>query len=332
MLNVLANWPAQPEEREIIAASWPEGATVHYGQDLAPEELDRLLPEIDVIIGAANAPMLRRAERLKFIHVLGHGVDRLGEPETAAILRERGIPIARANPAAITISEFVVMSMVALTRSLIQIHEALAYRGDWSRSRLPGRMQGSLGGELHGATLTIAGLGSIGQEIAKRAKAFGMRVGALTRAPEKYDAAALGLDFLGRLDAPEAHLARTDHLVLALPANPDTRLFLSAERIAALKERSYLVNIGRASLVDQEAMVQALAMGRLAGAAIDVWPNEELRTYPSPQPIHHFNVIMTPHSCAMTRESRVRALQVAGANLERALRGEALVNAASVDG
>jgi phosphoglycerate dehydrogenase-like enzyme len=332
VLAVLANWPIQPEEVALIEANWPADCTVVYSNRYKPDELVARAGEFDVIAGQLPIDILRGASKLRFVHVLGHGIDRLGEGEVAQILRDRAIPIARANPAAITISEFVLMSLVALNRRLIQIHEALAYRGDWSQHLLPGRLRGSMGGELHGTTLCIAGLGSIGRAIAHRAKAFGLRVGALTRNPQKYDAEALGLDFIGSLATPEPFLARSQHLVIALPLTNDTRTFLSAERLAAMPDQSFLINIGRAAMVDQKAMYEALASGKLAGAALDVWPNEAAKTYPSPYPIHHFNVIMTPHSCAITRESRVRAIEAVGENLTRTLRGEALLNASGVDG
>ena len=330
MLTVLANWPVQPEEVEVIETRWPAECSVVYGKEYSTAELAARAAEFDVIVGQVPVEVLRRAERLRFVHVLGHGVDRLDEGEVAEILRRRKIPIARANPAAITISEFVLMSLVALNRRLIQVHEALAYRGDWSQALLSNRLKGGLGGELFGTTLCIAGLGSIGQAIAERARAFGMRVGALTRQPENYDAASLGLDFIGSLASPEPHLAKAQHLVLALPLNEGTRSFLTAERLLAMPRGSFLVNIGRAAMVDQKAMYEALASGHLAGAAIDVWPNEELKSYPSSYPIHHFNVIMTPHSCAITRESRIRALDAVGDNLRRTLRSEALLSAASL--
>ena len=332
MLTVLANWPVQPEEVDLIGSCWPAECNVVYGPEHQAEELVRRANEFDVIAGQVPVGLLRPASRLRFVHVLGHGIDRLGTGELADILRQRQIPIARANPAATTISEFVIMSLIALNRRLIRTHEALAYRGDWSRSLLPGRLRGSMGGELRGATLCIAGLGSIGQAIADRAMAFGMRVGALTRNPTRYNAEALGLDYLGSLSDPVPYLKEARHLVLALPLTDGTREFLSHERLHAMPEGSFLVNISRAGMVDQQAMHDALASGQLAGAAIDVWPNEEIRTYPSAQPIHHFNVIMTPHSCAITRESRIRAIDTIGENLRRYLRGEALKGASTVDG
>lgn len=332
MLTVLANWPVQPEEIDIIKASWPEECKIVFASQHPGADVLARAGEFDVIAGQLQVELLRDAHRLQLVHVLGHGIDRLGEGEVADILRTRAIPIARANPAAITISEYVLMSLIALNRRLIQVHEALAYRGDWSQHLLPGRLRGSLGGELHGTTLCVAGLGSIGQAIAERARAFGMRVGALTRRPDRYDAAELGLDFLGALDQPEPWLAQAQHIVIALPLNDSTRNFLNAERINVVPRGAFLVNIGRAAMVDQSAMHSALASGQLAGAAIDVWPNEADKTYPSPQPIHHFNVIMTPHSCAITRESRVRALETVGENIRRLLRGAPALNASSVDG
>ena len=331
-MRVLANWPVQPEEIEVIRAEWPAACEVLFGPQLSEEELVAVAPTLDVIAGQVPAKPLEAATALRFIHVLGHGIDRLGEGAVAALLRERRVPIARANPAANTIAEYVVMSLIALNRRLIRIHEALAYRGDWSLDLLPGRLRGSMGGELEGTTLTIAGLGGIGQTIARRAAAFGMRVGALTRRPERYDADALGLAFVGSLDEPEEWLRRSNHLVIALPLTEGTRLFLNADRFATLPEGALLVNIGRAAMVDQKALFDALGSGRLAGAAIDVWPDEPARTYPSPYPIHHFNVIMTPHNCAVTRESRIRALRAVGENLRRSLEGLPLLDASGVDG
>lgn len=331
-LKVLVNWPVEASELAIIEASWPAGCSVVIGNKTAPEELLKIAPELDVIVGDVPAALLHKATRVRLLHVMGHGIDKLGTGEVAQIIRARGLPIARSNPASITLAEFVIMAMVALNRRVLKLHEALAYRGQWSRDLVARRLDGSLGGELYGASLLIAGMGGIGQEIGKRARAFGMRVGALTRRPASYDAAAHGLDFIGALAEPEPWLARADHLVLALPLTDETRNFLSAERFAAMKAGSFLINIGRSAMVDQTALVQALGSGRLAGAAIDVWPNEELRTYPSPTPIHHFNVIMTPHTSAITRESRVRAITLVGENLQRLMNGEPLLNLAGVDG
>lgn len=328
MPAILVNWPAQAEEIEHINSTWPTEWDVIYARDLSKPDLLARAGSIDVIAGQLNAELLAAAGDLKFVHVLGHGIDRLGEGELAVALRARAIPIARANPAAITISEFVLMSMIALNRRIIDVHQALAYRGEWSEARLARRMQGGHGGEIHGQTLCIAGLGEIGRAIAEKARAFGMKVGGLTRDPSGYDADALGLDFLGRLDAPEEALSRSDHLVLALPLTEGTRNFLSAERLAAMPKGSFLINIGRAAMVDQKAMFEALRSEQLAGAAIDVWPDEAAKGYPSPYPIHQFNVIMTPHSCAITRESRQRAIEAVGENLRRYGAGRPLLNAA----
>lgn len=327
MPTVLANWPAQPGEIELARFLWPGDWEIIDAKEHTSEELIALAVGFDVVVGRLSPELLRAADRLRFIHVLGHGVDRLGEGEVAAILRERKIPIARANPASITISEFVLMSMIALNRRLIDVHQSLAYRGDWSQARLRNRMNGAYGGEIYGQTLCIAGLGDIGKAIAEKAKALGMRGGALTRTPQSYNPDALGLDFLSGLDAPEESLARSDHLVTALPLTPETENFLSASRIATMRKGSFLINIGRSSMVDQKAMFEALSTGHLAGAAIDVWPDEESKTYPSAYPIHHFNVIMTPHSCAITKESRTRALEMVAENLRRSWYGQPLLNA-----
>lgn len=322
MLTILASWAELPAERELVTSMW-RGCDVLFASDFDRQELEARASSIDVIV-AGKVPLwlARAATNLKFVHILGHGIDQFCDDDVRQFLQDRHTPIVRANPAAIPIAEFVIMSLIALNRRLIRQHEALAYRGDWSKELMKHRLEGSMGGELFGSTLCIVGLGGIGMAIAERARAMGMRVGALTRDPARH--ADAPLDFVGSLSEPDEWLSQSPHVVLALPLTDSTKNFFDAERLSRLPKGSLLVNVGRAGLVDESALYAALASGQLAGAAIDVWDDEQAKSYPSRFPLHHFNVLMTPHSTALTREARLRAFATVGNNIARFAAGEPL--------
>lgn len=332
--KVLVGWKATLEEMAIMKECWPEEADRLLPDPARPEDLRRLAPEIDAVVGGISRDLLAQATRLKLIHTLGHGVEGLIAPGIREILLERKVIVARANPAAINIAEFVLMSMVALSRRVFKMHEALAYQGSWSDERKAGRMGGSLGGELYGSTLGILGFGTIGQEIARRANAFGMSVGALVRRPERLDKRAHGLAFTAAVPEIDPFLGRCDYVVIGLPLTPQTRDLINHQRCRAMKHGAYLINISRGPLIVEEALWEALRSGKLAGAALDVWRVEEERAphgYPCPFPLHQYNVIMTPHYCGATRQSRERAIVKAGENLRRFLSGEPLQDVADLE-
>ena len=139
---------------------------------------------------------------------------------------------------------------------------------------------GGLGGELLGSTLGIVSFGSIGQEVYKRAKAFGMEVNALVKRPERLDRSAFDLAWVGGADQLDELLARSRYVVLSLPLTAETRGMMDAGRFEAMQPGSYLVNISRGPVVDEKALYDALASGKLAGAALDVWCIEESAEVP----------------------------------------------------
>lgn len=152
------------------------------------------------------------------------------------------------------------------------------------------------GSELAGATIAIIGPGRIGQEVARVAQAFRMRVVALGRNSDPARAAALGIDRLySRAELP-AMLGEADYLVLCAPLTPETDTIMDATAFAAIKPGLGLVNIGRGALVDEEAMLAALRDGRIAFAALDVFRQEPL---PPESPFwSQPNVLINPHSAS----------------------------------
>ena len=329
-IRVLLGWKPTEVELETAKRSFPSDCEILIPQDGSEEGLVKLSEDVDVFIGQITAATLKAAKKLKLVHITGHGVDFILKDHLREMLIERKIPLAKSNSSAIPIAEFVIMSMVALSRRAFKLHEALAYRGSWSEEIKKDRMRGSLGGELYGRTLGIISLGEIGIEVARRGKAFGMEVMAIQKKPKPQLARDLGIDFLGGLDNFEKVLRASDYIVLSLPLIGETRGLVGQKEFDMMKDGTYLVNISRGPIVESEALYEALKRGKLAGAAIDVWEPGREKARPSPypmdRPIHQFNVVMTPHYSGLTKESRLRAITMAGENMKRLINGEPLKN------
>ena len=159
-----------------------------------------------------------------------------------------------------------------------------------------------LGHTLRGKILGIIGMGRIGQALAYRARAFGMHVtyNNRRRLPEALET-ILGVDFEPDLDSL---VAKADYLSLNCPVTPDTKGLLSADRIAAMKPQSYVINSGRGDLIDENALIEALISGHLAGAGLDVFLNEP-NIDPRFADLH--NVVALPHLGSATIEGRTAA-------------------------
>lgn len=171
---------------------------------------------------------------------------------------------------------------------------------------------------LDGRTHVIVGFGSIGQEIGRLSEAFGMRVMGVRRHPDSGDGRQFAMSELDRL-LPEA-----DVVTMACALTPETRRLLNAERLALLSPQAVVINIARAQVIDQEALVAALTAGRIGGAGLDVTDPEPL---PPDHPLRAFsNVAVTPHIAGVMPDYSERALSIFSNNLERYLEGGPLFN------
>lgn len=181
--------------------------------------------------------------------------------------------------------------------------------------------------ELAGQRLLVVGLGHIGREVARSARALGMHVTGVRRRPDDSDlehvdaTAAIG-------DLPDV-VPACDAVVLALPATGATRGLFDAALVDALPEHAVLVNVGRGGTLDEEALVSALRSGRLAGAALDVFADEPL---PDDSPLWGLdNVLVSPHTAALSVRENERIVDLLVTNLRRFRRGEPLVNVVDVE-
>lgn len=186
------------------------------------------------------------------------------------------------------------------------------------------RWQRPMPDEATGKQICIIGMGNIGKEIARVAKAFGMRVVGIKRsiAPVEYVDQVLPNEKLNEV------LAQSDFTIMLLPINEATRGFMTAERFAAMKEGSVFINVGRGQTVDEGALIEALESGHLSGAALDTFQTEPL---PEDSPLWDMpNVLITPHVAADTPMYMTRAFRLIGKNLPLFQQGEPLISEVDV--
>jgi phosphoglycerate dehydrogenase-like enzyme len=265
---------------------------------------------------------------LRLVQVPGAGLDRIDRSQ----LRP-GLALANAYGHEAGIAEYAIGTMIALTRSFQRLDQKLR-AGQWESQWSVGVPAPPLWPELAGKTLGILGFGHIGEALARRACAFDIKVcGVRRNAPS---VAPHGLMFVGGPDRLDEVLELSDYLAITLSLTPETRGLIDARRLALMKPSAYLINVARAEIVDEQALYDALAGGRLAGAALDVWyryPTSAGDTMPSTAPFHTLsNVIMTPHISGWTEGMLEARARVIAENIERTARGEAPVNAVATAG
>jgi phosphoglycerate dehydrogenase-like enzyme len=241
------------------------------------------LAEADgVLCGSLPAELRAQSPRLRYIQFWSAGVDRLLYPALFA----NGATVATGSGVhAAAASEHVLSMMLAFARGLPRSFAAQQAH-DWSRSAEIGRSIF----ELDGKTVGIVGAGVIGQAIGKRCQAFGMRTIGTRRDP---NAPTEGIDVL--LSHLQYHdlILESDFIVLALPLTPGTQMIFGEDEIEILRKGTYFFNIGRGGLVDETWLLRALQNGWLAGAGLDVFAEEPLR---SDSPFWDLpNCIITPH-------------------------------------
>jgi len=281
------------------------------------------LADVDVLVALAfTGEMGAVARRLRLVQVPGAGVDRIDRAALPA-----GTHLANAYAHETGIAEYVLGAILALRRELVRLDAELR-RGSWASQWAVGLPAPSVWPELTGRTLGILGYGRIGQEVARRARAFGMDALAVRRDPAQPD--PHGLASVRGPDAVDDVIARADVLVVALPLTPETRGLLDARRLGAMRRTAILVNVSRAQIVDEDALYTALAERRIAGAALDVWyryPTAVGPTLPATRPFHTLpNVLMTPHVAGWTDGMLDGRARLIAENIRRVSRGDVPLN------
>ena len=321
-MRLLALFPERmnPEGiAQFVAASLGEDWTV-TGAGAADDDLGTL-EEADAILSAlvdVSAAAIEKAAQLHLIQTPSHGFDHVDIDAAAG----RGIPVCNVGTSgaeASTVAEHAMLLMLACARRLVEGHDGIR-RGEWPQ------LTGS-SVELQGKTLGIVGLGHIGCEVAKRAKAFGMKLLYHDVIPAQED---IEQELRLTLVDLDELFARSDVVTVHVPLMATTRNLVGTDQIAKMKPGGIIVNTSRGAVVDNAALARAADEGRIL-AGVDVFE-------PEPPPEDHplrsaNNVVLSPHVAGTTRESVGRIMQAALDNLQRFARGERLrdvVNAISV--
>jgi glyoxylate reductase len=260
-----------------------------------------------------DEPLLRACPRLRVISSCSVGVDHIDLAAAAA----RGIPVGHTPGVLVeTTADLAFGLLLAAARRIPEADRYLregrwTFQHRWDPEALLGR-------DLHGATLGIVGLGAIGRAMARRAAGFGMRMLGWSRTPRSVPGVeACSLERL---------LAEADFVTVHLALTPETRGLIGARAISSLRTGAVLVNAARGGLVDEAALAAALASGKLAAAALDVFAQEPLA--PDSPLLAAPNLVLTPHIGSASIATRTRMADLAVENLLAGLEGRPLLHQA----
>ncbi len=315
--------PLETDYFKSVLENWIDFSTFDLDilrGDVTEEEVCGAVADATVIVGDGRHQthvtrrVIEAAPRLGLIQMFTVGYDEV-DLEAAD---ERGIPVSNAAGVnAVSVAEHAMMFMLVLLKKGVYAHES-TLRGEWPQMEL------AVGGkvlELGGRTLGILGLGDIGTEVAKRARAFGPHIlyHKRSRLPVAEEV-RLGVEYV----VFEELVKRSDILSIHIPLTPETRGMIGREEIASMKKGAILLNLARGGIVDEGALVEALKEGRLSGAGLDVIEDEPL----GPDNIFDGvkNVMLSPHISGASKETFGRAFRMCGENLARFFAGEELEN------
>jgi D-3-phosphoglycerate dehydrogenase len=242
--------------------------------------------------------VFQRTPDLRLLSLWGTGTDNV---DLAATGRHRVTVTNTPGVSAFSIAEHALALMLAVARRIPRLDREVR-QGGWPRGQAA---------QMHGKTLGVIGLGAVGRQFARLGAGIGMRVIAWTMHPDP----ALGFDFV----ALDELLRSSDVVSLHLRLSDETRGFLGARELEKLKPSAILINTARGPIVDQEALLDALTVGRIAGAGLDVFDVEPL---PNGHALTHLeNVVLTPHSAGVTPEALEAGLQLSIDNVWNFLGG-----------
>jgi phosphoglycerate dehydrogenase-like enzyme len=311
--SFFSEWNAKPVMAYTLRQRWLQMNVVHVSN---VERLPAELADADIFVGSVLRPaQFAAAKKLEWIHSTSAGVGQLMYPE----LRNSGVIVTNASGIfSVPMAEHTIGLILALARNfpdtVRQQEKAI-----WSQQDLWDKPQHLA--EVNGTLLLIVGYGSIGREVAKRAKALGMRVWGVTRSGKGDATHAEKI-----VSSAELHnvLPHADYLLLCAPETAETNSLIGAEQLAQMKRTARLINVGRGSLVDEAALIAALESGALAGAALDVAQIEPL---PATSPLWHApNLFITPHTSALSDRLWPRETAMLVDLLERWFDGRELFN------
>jgi phosphoglycerate dehydrogenase-like enzyme len=305
-------WNAPPWFPEHLRSEFPELNIVHLPDY---KRVDEEIVDAEIAITWSVRPeQIKSAQKLRWLHSPAAAVHQLIFPELVnsdiILTNARGVhgPV---------VAEHVIALIFALAKKIPDAVR-LQQKHEWGQQRMWDELPRVR--EVAGAIVGLIGLGSIGRAVAKSAKALGMRVVAIREHPEKGSEGADAVFGPAQIDEV---FRQGDYIVLAAPVTAGTKAVANAGRLALTKPGACLINVGRGPLVDEPALAAALREKKIGGAALDVFPKEPL---PADSPLWDVpNLLITPHTAALTEKLWERHYALFSENLRRYLAGEPLL-------
>lgn len=296
-------------QNEVVAAVSPHHDLAILDKEAPiPDQFAGIEAVLDLGGSVGTKEMYDAAVDARLWQILGTGLDHID----LDYMKQKGFAISNCPGqfSAVALAESAMMFILMLAH---QFHEAAAN----FRERI---LYHPTGMELEGRILGIIGFGASGQELARRARSFGMRIHAIdVRQIEPEVLTELQPEFVGTLEDMDRVMAESDFLSVHLHLTSETRHIIDARRLAMMKPSAFIINVARGALIDEDAMHEALLNGRLGGAGLDVFsqepPDSSLPVYQLP------NVITTPHTSGSTDGTARKRAGVAAENVNRIAQG-----------
>jgi len=300
-MNLLILEAKAKDYEKVLKSKFPE-VVIHAATK--EEEVGKFIEQADILVlMRISDELFKKASKLKWIHALTTGVDYIlnlpSLQKETLLTSTRGIHGPQ-------VSEMAFLLMLALNRNFSEVVRNQEKRV-WER--WPGRL-------LWKKKVAILGIGVIGEEIARKCKAFDMEVFGIDIVKRKVD----GVDFFYGPEDLVKVAGEVDYFIVMAPYTPQTEKMVGPKVLSAMKPTAFLLNLGRGEIVDEEALIAALKSGKIAGAGLDTYCQEPL---PKDHPFWGMkNVILSPHVAGMSDVYVEQALTVLEENLRRFLKGE----------
>jgi len=309
-MNVLFLSTGPPEYIDVIKHFLPNDFHLSIASTDSSQFLEQI-GEADFLIGftPVTEEMIKAAKRVKLIQAISAGYDNIDVFAAA----KAGVPVATTGGVnAVSVAEHIFTLILALHRRIVYAHNAVR-AGDWPQLAL--YHSGVF--EVSGKTIGLIGFGNIGQTTARIAQGFGMQV-------LYYRRNRLPLEEERSLNvcyaSLEALIRQAEIVSIQVPFTPQTKGLIGRSELGLMKRTAFLINTSRGAVVDEEALIECLAEGRIAGAGLDVFAEEPIQ--PGNPLLQLDNVVLTPHVGGAAQESVQRTLQAAVANILRVAAGE----------
>lgn len=300
-MNLLILEQRAEDYKSALSPKFP-GVVIHAAT--REEEVGKFIKQTDILLTIRiSDDLIKKALKLQWIQSLITGVDYIVNLPS---LRKEVIITSTRGIHGPQVSEMAFLLMLALSRAFPEVVRNQD-KGVWER--WPGKL-------LWKKNVGILGVGVIGEEIARKCKAFGMTVFGISKTKKKIDV----LDYsYGPEDLLRA-LKEVDYFIIVAPNTPQTQKMIGANELSSMKPTAFLINLGRGEIVDEEALISALKSGKIAGAGLDTYLQEPL---PQEHPFWGMkNVIVSPHVSGMSDIYPQQALPIVEENLRRFLKGE----------